>query len=68
MQMTVFFLLPSILLSGFLFPFRGMPQWAQVLGEALPNTHFLRIVRGILLKGNGAAEIWPNIWPCLSFW
>jgi ABC-2 type transport system permease protein len=67
MQMTVFFLLPSILLSGFLFPFRGMPDWAQFLGEALPNTHFLRIVRGILLKGNGAAEIWPNVWPLLVF-
>jgi ABC-2 type transport system permease protein len=67
MQMTVFFLLPSILLSGFMFPFRGMPQWAQWLGEALPNTHFLRIVRGILLKGNGAAEIWPHVWPLLVF-
>jgi ABC-2 type transport system permease protein len=67
MQMTVFFLLPSILLSGFMFPFRGMPQWAQWIGEALPNTHFLRIVRGILLKGNGAAEIWPSVWPLLIF-
>jgi ABC-2 type transport system permease protein len=67
MQATVFFLLPSILLSGFMFPFRGMPQWAQWLGEALPNTHFLRIVRGILLKGNGAAEIWPEIWPLMIF-
>ena len=67
MQMTVFFLLPSILLSGFMFPFRGMPGWAQVLGEILPNTHFLRVVRGILLKGNGLPEIWPNIWPLLVF-
>jgi ABC-2 type transport system permease protein len=67
MQMTVFFLLPSILLSGFMFPFRGMPNWAQWLGETLPNTHFLRIVRGILLKGNGPAEIWPNVWPLLIF-
>jgi ABC-2 type transport system permease protein len=67
MQMTVFFLLPSILLSGFMFPFRGMPDWAQWIGEALPNTHFLRIVRGILLKGNGWTEIWPNIWPLLIF-
>jgi ABC-2 type transport system permease protein len=67
MQMTIFFLLPSILLSGFLFPFRGMPVWAQVLGEGLPNTHFLLIVRGILLKGNGAAEIWPHVWPLLLF-
>ncbi len=50
MQMSFFFFLPSILLSGFMFPFRGMPDWAQALGEALPLTHFLRIVRGILLK------------------
>jgi ABC-2 type transport system permease protein len=57
MQMSFFFFLPSILLSGFMFPFRGMPEWAQMLGEALPLTHFLRIVRGILLKGSGAAEI-----------
>nr|TFG53741.1 MAG: ABC transporter permease [Hyphomicrobiales bacterium] len=67
MQMTVFFLLPSILLSGFMFPFRGMPQWAQWLGEALPNTHFLRVVRGILLKGNGVQEILPHIWPLALF-
>jgi ABC-2 type transport system permease protein len=67
MQMTFFFFLPSMLLSGFMFPFRGMPQWAQWLGEVLPLTHFLRIVRGILLKGNGAAEIFPNVWPILLF-
>ncbi|HEX9181284.1 MAG TPA: ABC transporter permease [Burkholderiales bacterium] len=67
MQMTFFFFLPSILLSGFMFPFRGMPEWAQWLGEALPLTHFLRIVRGILLKGNGLAEILPNVWPILAF-
>ena len=60
MQMTVFFLLPAILLSGFAFPFAGMPAWAQWIGEVLPATHFLRIVRGILLKGNGMAEIWPR--------
>jgi ABC-2 type transport system permease protein len=57
MQMSFFFFLPSILLSGFMFPFRGMPGWAQVIGECLPLTHFLRIVRGILLKGNGLPEI-----------
>ncbi len=56
-QMGFFFFLPSILLSGFMFPFRGMPAWAQVIGEGLPLTHFLRIVRGILLKGNGWSEI-----------
>ncbi|MBC8022336.1 MAG: ABC transporter permease [Burkholderiales bacterium] len=63
MQMTMFFFLPSMLLSGFMFPFRGMPEWAQVLGEALPLTHFLRIVRGILLKGTGMGEIAPHVWP-----
>ncbi|AAZ97035.1 ABC-2 type transport system permease protein [Thiobacillus denitrificans ATCC 25259] len=67
MQMTFFFFLPSMLLSGFMFPFRGMPHWAQVIGEALPLTHFLRIVRGIMLKGNGWAETWPNVWPLLLF-
>lgn len=53
MQMTMFIFLPSILLSGFLFPFRAMPKWAQVAGEVLPVTHFMRIARGIMLKGNG---------------
>jgi len=66
-QMTTFFFLPSLLLSGFMFPFAGMPQWAQYVGEALPLTHFLRITRGILLKGNGFAEIWPDVWPILLF-
>ena len=65
--MAVFFFLPSILLTGFMFPFRGMPEWAQWVGTCLPNTHFLRIVRGILLKGNGLAEIAPEIWPLLLF-
>ena len=67
MQMSMFFFLPSMLLSGFLFPFRGMPEWAQWLGELLPLTHFLRIVRGILLKGNGAAEVLPQLWPIALF-
>jgi len=57
MQMSIFFLLPSILLSGFAFPFRGMPGWAQVIGEAIPATHFLRIVRGLMLKGATAAQL-----------
>jgi ABC-2 type transport system permease protein len=56
-QMAFFFFLPSLLLSGYMFPFRGMPGWAQDIGECLPLTHFLRIVRGILLKGNGLAEM-----------
>jgi ABC-2 type transport system permease protein len=67
MQMTFFFFLPTMLLSGFMFPFRGMPQWAQWLGELFPATHFLRIVRGILLKGNGGADIAPHIWPIALF-
>ena len=66
-QMAFFFFLPSILLSGFMFPFRGMPGWAQVIGTCLPNTHFIRIVRGVLLKGNGLAEIVPEMWPLLLF-
>ena len=67
MQMTFFFFLPSLLLSGFMFPFRGMPQWAQSLGSALPLTHFLRMVRGILLKGNGIVETLPHLIPLFLF-
>lgn len=67
MQMSFFFFLPSLLLSGFMFPFRGMPLWAQWIGEVLPLTHFLRIIRGILLKGNGVAETLPEVWPILAF-
>ncbi|MGH8531437.1 MAG: ABC transporter permease [Gammaproteobacteria bacterium] len=67
MQMTFFFFLPSILLSGFMFPFRGMPGWAQTIGEALPLTHFLRLVRGMLLKGQGWYDLWPNVWPLAAF-
>jgi ABC-2 type transport system permease protein len=63
MQMTFFFFLPSILLSGFMFPFRGMPEWAQWVGNLLPLTHFLVLVRGILLKGNDISVLWPQIWP-----
>lgn len=66
-QMTFFFFLPSMLLSGFMFPFRGMPHWAQHIGEILPLTHFLRIIRGILLKGNGMAEVWPQLWQIVLF-
>ncbi len=67
MQMSFFFFLPSLLLSGFMFPFRGMPAWAQAIGSVLPLTHFLRIVRGILLKGNGLPEILPHLWPLVTF-
>ena len=61
MQLSVFYFLPSILLSGFMFPFRGMPNWAQWVGTFLPVTHFLRIVRGALLKGQGFADMVPSL-------
>ena len=66
-QMAFFVFLPSILLSGFMFPFRGMPHWAQVIGEAFPLTHFLRIVRGILLKGNGLIDVSLQLWQIALF-
>lgn len=66
-QMSMMVTLPSIMLSGFLFPFRGMPEWAQVIGNIMPATHFINISRGILLKGSGMAEIWPHVWPLLVF-
>jgi len=67
MQLTFFYFLPTMLLSGFMFPFQGMPGWAQAIGEVLPATHFMRLVRGILLKGNGWVDLWPNIWPLIVF-
>lgn len=67
MQMTFFFFLPSILLSGFMFPFDGMPEWAQVIGNILPLTHYLNIVREILLKGGGFFDILNSIYPLLIF-
>jgi ABC-2 type transport system permease protein len=67
MQMGMFFFLPSILLSGFMFPFRGMPGWAQAIGEVFPLTHYLRVVRGIMLKGNGFADVAGHVWPIALF-
>ena len=67
MQLTFFFFLPSILLSGFMFPFSGMPRWAQAIGEVLPLTHFLRIVRGIMLKGAGLSDIGRELFVLLLF-
>jgi len=67
MQLTFFYFLPTVLLSGFMFPFQGMPRWAQWIGEVLPATYFMRLVRGILLKGNGWSDLWPDIWPMLVF-
>ena len=66
-QLAQFTLMPSFLLSGFMFPFRGMPQWAQWAGEVFPTTHAMRIVRGMLLKGNGWREIAPDLWPMALF-
>jgi ABC-2 type transport system permease protein len=66
-QMSFFFFLPSILLSGFMFPFRGMPEWAQWIGSILPLTHYLRVVRGIVLKGNGFVDVFPSLWPICLF-
>jgi ABC-2 type transport system permease protein len=66
-QMSFFFFLPSLLLSGFMFPFRGMPAWAQAIGELFPLTHFLRIVRGILLKGNGFEDVVFQLWQIALF-
>ncbi len=66
-QLSFFFFLPSLLLSGFMFPFRGMPQWAQSIGEMLPLTHFLRIVRGIMLKGSGMEEVVLQLWQVALF-
>ncbi|WP_331089594.1 ABC transporter permease [Phenylobacterium sp.] len=67
MQMSVFYLLPSILLSGFMFPFRGMPAWAQWLGEIIPVTHLLRVVRGSLLKGQGLGDQWRELLALVAF-
>jgi ABC-2 type transport system permease protein len=67
MQMTMFYFLPNILLSGFMFPFRGMPGWAQAIGEVLPLTHFVRIVRGIMLKGVTWHDVWPEAGAIVAF-
>jgi ABC-2 type transport system permease protein len=67
MQLTFFYFLPNILLSGFMFPFRGMPEWAQWLGSVLPLTYYNRLVRGILLKGNDWPDLWPSLWPMIVF-
>jgi ABC-2 type transport system permease protein len=67
MQLTFFYFLPGILLSGFMFPFRGMPAWAQAVGSVVPMTYFNRLVRGILLKGNRFPDLWPDLWPLLAF-
>jgi ABC-2 type transport system permease protein len=67
MQMTMFVFLPSILLSGFMFPFAGMPRVVQWLAEVLPLTHFLRLIRGVMLRGAGLFELWPDVLALLAF-
>ncbi len=67
MQMSFFYILPSILLSGFMFPFRGMPVWAQAIGEVIPVTHFLRVVRGALLKGQALPDMWRELAALTAF-
>lgn len=67
-QLSIFFFLPSLMLSGFMFPFRGMPGWAQSIGSVLPLTHYLRLVRGVVLKGTALADCWPHVWPMAVFW
>ncbi|MDS0861321.1 ABC transporter permease [Burkholderia pseudomultivorans] len=67
MQLAMFYFLPNILLSGFMFPFTGMPAWARFIGNLLPLTYFNRLVRGILLKGDGWADLWPSVWPVALF-
>jgi len=66
-QLTFFWFLPNILLSGFVIPFAGMPKWAQWIGSILPLTYFNRLVRGIMLKGAGWADLWPHVWPMAAF-
>ncbi|MES2340090.1 MAG: ABC transporter permease [Pseudomonadota bacterium] len=67
MQMSFFYIMPSILLSGFMFPFRGMPAWAQAIGQVIPVTHFLRVVRGALLKGQSLTDMWRELLALLAF-
>jgi ABC-2 type transport system permease protein len=66
-QMASFYFLPNMMLSGFMFPFQGMPKWAQYIGNLLPLTYFSRLIRGIFLKGNNWWDLWPNIWPLIVF-
>lgn len=66
-QYVIFYFLPSVLLSGFMFPFYGMPGWAQTIGNVLPLTHFLRITRGVLIKEFNWYDIWINLWPTIIF-
>jgi ABC-2 type transport system permease protein len=66
-QISIMFFMPSMLLSGFAFPFKGMPAWAQGIGNVLPMTHYVNIMRGIMLKGATFSQIWIDLWPILLF-
>ncbi len=66
-QLTFFYFLPGVMLSGFMFPFSGMPKWAQFLGGLLPITYFNRMIRAIMLKGTSIFDLWPHIWPIMLF-
>jgi ABC-2 type transport system permease protein len=67
MQLTFFYFLPSILLSGFMFPFDGMPQAVQNIAQVLPLTHFLRLLRGVMLRGADVADMLPPLYALLAF-
>jgi len=67
LQMSFMVILPSVMLTGFIFPFKGMPLWAQYIGHGIPMTYFNRIIRGIMLKGSDFTELWPSVWPLLIF-
>jgi ABC-2 type transport system permease protein len=66
MQLSVFTILPSVLLSGFLFPFAAMPGWAQIIGNVVPATHFLRVVRTVMLKGGNVGDIGGSLLAMLA--
>jgi ABC-2 type transport system permease protein len=67
MQISMFYMMPSLFLSGFMFPFQGLPPWARVLGEIIPITHFLRVIRGSLLKGQELADMGPELLALSAF-
>ncbi len=67
MQISMFYFMPSMFFSGFMFPFDGLPGWAQIIGQAMPITHFLRVIRGALLKGQVLADMGPNLLALAAF-
>jgi len=67
MQVSMFYMMPSLFLSGFMFPFQGLPSWARVIGEIIPITHFLRVIRGSLLKGQVLADMGPELLALAGF-